>query len=120
MTVRSARTVVGCLLAGALVAIDLGPATPSRNAERIRSSAERPLPTLPQRSPAPGTGVWVPDQFVPYPGERTGVFVPGHWELPIGDGLVQVPPAAVNRPDSGGMVILPGGPRRLPEGVQGP
>lgn len=114
-------TVAGGLLAAALVAIDLGPPTPSRNADRIRSSAERPVPTLPQRPAPPGAGVWVPDRFVPYPGEHSGVFVPGHWELPVGDGRVQVPPAAVERPDAGGVTTLPGGVRTLPESaVQGP
>lgn len=109
----------GCLLAGALLTVQPGSTGISRSVDQIKGASERPLPSPPSRPVERGTSVWVPDRFVPFPFERGGVFVPGHWELGVGDGRVMVPPVTVERPDAGTVQTLPGGVRAL-DGPQAP
>jgi hypothetical protein len=51
--------------------------------------------------------VWVPDQYVPIPGQPGGVHVPGHWVQVTPDGHVNRPPLTVTVPGTGEVQTLP-------------
>jgi hypothetical protein len=108
------------LLAQAGVTPRIGPTTPGGPAlDQLNRSIQRPVPTLPPptgRSPA---DVWVPDRYVPVPGQAGGAWVPGHWERRLSDREHYVPPLVIIMPD-GGTVTVPAGVARPPEERQGP
>ena len=99
----------------------IGPTSPSGPMfDRLHNSVTRPVPSL----PAPPTGqhptdVWVPDRFIPVPGQPTGAIVPGHWERRISDRENYVPPLVITTPD-GRTTAVPGGVMPPPEQRQSP
>jgi hypothetical protein len=115
------------LLAAALVLAQvgasprIGPTTPGGPVlDSLNRSINRPVPTL----PAPPTGqhpadVWVPDRYVPVPGQTGPSLVPGHWERRIAPHENYVPPLVIVGPD-GRTTTLPGGTARPPEERQSP
>jgi hypothetical protein len=99
----------------------IGPTTPAGPAlDSLNRSINRPVPTL----PAPPIGqhpsdVWVPDRFVPVPGQAGSAHVPGHWERRISPHENYVPPLVITGPD-GNRTTLPAGVARPPEERQSP
>jgi hypothetical protein len=115
LRVANART-AGCLLAGALIALQqLGPTTTGRAVDQINGMSSRPLPSA-GANPIPSSprSVWVPDHYVRLPGEPSPVLVPGHWAHRLPDGTLAVPPVTVERPSDGTYQTLPGSTRQLP------
>lgn len=104
----------GCLLAGALLAFQLGPTTTGRAVDQINGMSTRPLPSVPPPAAAPARSVWVPDRYVRIPGEPDPVRVPGHWQHRLPDGTLYVPPVTVERPSENSYQTLPGGVREAP------
>jgi hypothetical protein len=106
--------VAGCLLAGALVAFQLGPTTTGRAVDQINGMSTRPLPSV-GANPVPSPrSVWVPEHYVRLPGEPNPVRVPGHWEHRLPDGSLSVPPVTVERGSDGSHQTLPGSTRQSP------
>jgi hypothetical protein len=103
---RLARAVGGCLLGGAM-AIPLGPTTTGRAVDQLNSSSMRGQPAPPAASRPAADMVWVPDQYVPIPGQPGGVHVPGHWVQVTPDGHVNRPPLTVTVPGTGEVQTLP-------------
>jgi hypothetical protein len=105
----------GCVLAGALVAFQLGPTTTGRAVDQINGMSTRPLPSV-GGNPVPPSprSVWVPDHYVRLPGETTPVRIPGHWEHRLPDGSLSVPPVTVERGSDGTYQTLPGSTRQSP------
>ena len=101
----------------------IGPTTPAGPAlDSLNRSINRPVPTVPTL-PAP-TGhhpadVWVPDRFVPVPGQAGSALVPGHWERRISPNENYVPPLVITGPD-GRTTTRPAGVERPPEQRQSP
>lgn len=104
----------GCLLAGALLAFQLGPTTTGRAVDQINGMSTRSLPSV-GANPVPSPrSVWVPDQYVRLPGEPNPVHIPGHWEHRLPNGDLSVPPVTVERPSDGTSQTLPGTTRQSP------
>jgi hypothetical protein len=57
--------------------VPLGPTTTSQAVNQMNSMSMRGVPSVPSRPVPRDTMVWVPDRYVPFPGEGT-VAVPGH------------------------------------------
>ena len=99
----------------------IGPTTPGAPAlDSLNRSINRPVPT----APAPPIGdapadVWVPDRYVPVPGQAGGALVPGHWERRISPNENYLPPLVIIGPD-GRTTTLPAGVARPPEQRQSP
>ena len=123
MTSRRLRDLVhriargGCLLgaatmmplAGAAMP-PLGPTTTSQAVNQINSGSMRPLPSATPRPVVRDSMIWVPTRIAPFPGEPTGVTVPGHWERRLpGTNEVHVPPLTIDRPSTGTTETLPAG-----------
>jgi hypothetical protein len=114
------RASSGCLLAGLLLQIQLGPTPTSRAVDQINRASRQPLPSVAPRPVPPADMVWVPDRYVPIPGEPGGVLVPGHWERRIGEREYHVPPVTVIKPSDGTLETIPGGVRPPVEERRGP
>jgi hypothetical protein len=98
----------------------IGPSTPAGPMlDRLNNSVTRPLPTLPPPTGMRPGDVWVPDRYVPVPGQAGGAFVPGHWERPISNREHYVPPLVITNPD-GQSTTLPAGIRLPPDQRQTP
>lgn len=106
--------VAGCLLAGALVAFQLGPTTTGRAVDQINGMSTRPLPSVGANPVSSPRSVWVPEHYVRLPGELNPVRVPGHWEHRLPDGSLSVPPVTVERGSDGSHQTLPGSTRQSP------
>jgi hypothetical protein len=104
---RLSRGVAGCLLAGAM-AVQLGPTTTSQAVNQMNSMSMRGVPSVPTRPVVRDPMVWVPDRYVPFPGEGTAM-VPGHWERPLGGRDVFVPSLTIRNPETGATTTLPAG-----------
>jgi len=116
-----AASVLGALLlAQAGATPRTGGRTPSGSAlDQLTNSVTRPLPAVPPPAGQHPADVWVPDRFVPVPGQPGSAYVPGHWERRISGRENYVPPLVVTMPD-GRTVTLPAGVIPPPEQRQTP
>jgi hypothetical protein len=97
-----------------------GSTSPSGKAlDRLRQDVTRPGPSVPPPRTPGSDMIWVPDRYVPVPGVRGDVFVPGHWERRISEHEVHVPPLT-GRTQDGGAIQWPAGPQRPPHERQSP
>jgi hypothetical protein len=108
------------LLAQAGATPRIGTTTPAGPAlDQLNRSINRPVPTLPAPSGQNSADVWVPDRFVPVPGQAGSALVPGHWERRLSPHENYVPPLVIIGPD-GRTTTLPAGVARPPEERQSP
>jgi hypothetical protein len=86
------------MLAGGAMTVPLGPTTTRQAVDQMNSSSMRGVTTPPVRQAPRQDMIWVPDRFVPVPGNVGGVFEPGHWVIftPEGGRIAPPPP----RPDA--------------------
>ena len=104
-------TLACCVLAGALAFVSGGPSATARAVEGIKASSGRGTPQVPPRPIVRPDSVWVPDRWVPLPGERRPVHVPGRWERRLSEGELYAPPVTVGRPTDGTARTIPAGVR---------
>jgi hypothetical protein len=108
------------LLAQAGATPRIGPTTPGGPAlDSLNRSINRPVPTVPPPTGQSPADVWVPDRFVPVPGQAGSALVPGHWERRLGPHEHYVPPLVIIGPD-GRKTTIPAGVARPPEERQSP
>ena len=88
---------VAGMLAGGAMAVPLGPTTTGQAVNQMNSSSMRGVATPPVRQAPRQDMVWVPDRWVPVPGNLQGVFEPGHWVVFTPEGGRIAPPP--RRPD---------------------
>lgn len=124
---RMRFNVGGSLLAGALLMSQVGLGLPvsrgtpmARALNQVKATAMRPVPAAPPQDRAPVDRIWVPDRFVSIPGEPGERWVPGHWERPISDREVHVPPLAIFNVTTGAPSAIPAGRKAPPALRQGP
>lgn len=106
----------GHLIVAAWLLLAFQAANPLRNDPigQAEGLARRPLPPVgPPAVAGPGQ-VWVPDRYIPVPGEPGVVHVPGHWERPLNPRENYVPPLVVCNPTTGECVSTPAGTRPAP------
>ena len=108
------------LLAQAGASPRIGPTTPAGPAlDQLNRSINRSVPTVPAPTGQSPSDVWVPDRFVPVPGQAGHAHVPGHWERRISPHENYVPPLVITGPD-GRQTTLPAGVARPPDERQSP
>jgi hypothetical protein len=107
--VRRLREALGpCLLAGGLAAMpSLGGTTASQAVNQITGSATQGLAIPPPPSATRPNQLWVPDRWLPVPGQTTPALVPGHWEQRIDERRSYAPPIIVVDPSTGATRVSP-------------
>jgi len=96
-----------------------GGTTPSADTiDRLRDASTHLVPAVPP-PPASPRPLWVPDRYVRVPGVSADVLVPGHWEQPLSNHEVYVPPLT-GRTREGGIVNFPAQSRPPAGERQGP
>jgi hypothetical protein len=113
---RRVREVLGpCVLAGGLAAMpSLGGTTASQAVNQITGSATQGLSVPPPPTAARPDQLWVPDRWVPAPGQASPLLVPGHWEQRIDERRSYSPPIIVVDPATGASRVSPAGIKEQP------
>jgi hypothetical protein len=85
----------------------LGGTTASQAVNQITRSATQGVAIPPPPSVTQPNQLWVPDRWLPAPGQTTPALVPGHWEQRIDERRSYSPPIIVVDPSTGATRVSP-------------
>jgi hypothetical protein len=80
----------------------------SRALDQLERSVTRPVPALPPAPVVRPDSVWVPDQYIRFPGVASDVHVPAHWEHRLPSGELYSPPLVGTTPEGRSVPLPPG------------